>query len=247
MRYEEIPQGVQVAPSLLAADFSRLAEEIRSVEEAGVRLLHLDVMDGHFVPNITFGPPLVASVRSITRLFLDVHLMIRDPIGYAEAFARSGADLLTFHAEALAGSSGAAPGPEVLERLRDARARLRVLGCRLGLSFRPATDPAPWLALAGAELDLLLIMTVEPGFGGQPFLTDQLRRVAEARALREARGWRYRLEVDGGVEPGTARACVEAGAEILVAGTAVFRQPDRRQAIERLGDAARGRMGDSRL
>jgi ribulose-phosphate 3-epimerase len=238
MREAEIPDGVQIAPSLLAADFAHLAREIRSVEEAGVALLHLDVMDGAFVPNITFGPGLVASVRSVTRLFLDVHLMIRDPLGLADAFARAGADLLTIHAEALGGPPRGLP---------DVRREFREQGCRLGLAFRPATDPTPWLEAAGADLDLALVMTVEPGFGGQAFLADQMPRVRDAAALRDSRGWSYRVEVDGGITPATAQAAVAAGAEILVAGTAVFGHPDRRSAVQRIHDAALGRSLDSRL
>jgi ribulose-phosphate 3-epimerase len=229
----DIPPGVQVAPSLLAADFAHLAREVRSVEEAGVAVLHLDVMDGAFVPNITFGPGLVAAVRSVASLYLDVHLMIREPHSFLDAFAAAGADLLTLHAEALGAPErglGAAPAD-----------------CSLGLAFRPATDPRPWLEAVGADLDLVLIMTVEPGFGGQAFLEAQLARVREAVALREAHRWRYRVEVDGGVTAATAAAAAAAGAEILVAGTAVFGDRDRRSAIARIREAARGGGADSRL
>jgi len=229
VRDARIPEGLQVAPSLLAADFARLAEEIHSVEAAGVTLLHLDVMDGVFVPNITFGPPLVASVRSVSERFLDVHLMIRDPIGFAEAFARAGADLLTFHAEALGRAT-----PDALAQLRRSRAALRERGCGLGLSFRPSSEPAGWLELAGGDLDLVLIMTVEPGFGGQAFREEQLPRVAAAARLRDARGWTYRIEVDGGISAANAGAAAAAGAEILVAGTSVFGRPDRREAVREI-------------
>lgn len=242
MRHAKIPEGLQVAPSLLAADFTRLAEEIRSVEDAGAEILHLDVMDGAFVPNITFGPPLVASVRSVSERFLDVHLMIRDPIGFADAFARAGADLLTFHAEALGPAA-----PEALASLRRARTALRAQGCGLGLSFRPASDPAPWLEAAGADVDLVLIMTVEPGFGGQAFRAEQLPRVTAAARLRDARGWTYRIEVDGGISAENAGPSVAAGAEILVAGTAVFGRPDRREAVRQILAVGRQGAGKSRL
>lgn len=226
-----LPLGLQVAPSLLAADFTRLGEEIRSVEACGVRMLHLDVMDGHFVPNITFGPPLVASIRRATELFLDTHLMIRQPLALMEAFARSGADLLTLHAEAL-GDPGTEPGRRAIAgALERARGVLAQQGCGLGISFKPATDPMALLEEIGGLLDLLLIMTVEPGFGGQAFLTGQLERVSAARRLREERGWRYRIEVDGGLGEATAAPAITAGAEILVAGTAVFGAPDRAAAV----------------
>jgi len=242
VRHSRIPGGLQVAPSLLAANFACLADEIRSVEAAGAEILHLDVMDGSFVPNITFGPPLVASVRGISRLFLDVHLMIRDPIGFAPPFARAGADLLTFHAEALGD-----PTPETLAALRRSRTGLRALDCRLGLSFRPASDPRPWLEAAGGELDLVLIMTVEPGFGGQSFRAEPLHHVASAAALRSARGWAYAIEVDGGVDADTAGACVSAGAEILVAGTAVFGRPDRCESLARILESGRRGAGKTHL
>ncbi|MCK4414261.1 MAG: ribulose-phosphate 3-epimerase [Candidatus Eisenbacteria sp.] len=236
-----IPAGVQVAPSLLAADFGHLAEEIRSIKEGGAAILHLDVMDGHFVPNITFGAPLVRSIRQATQLFLDTHLMIADPLAYLEPFARAGADLLTLHAEALAGCP--APTAAGLARLREAGGRLGVLGCRLGLSFRPATDPLPWLEAAGDVLDLVLIMTVEPGFGGQAFRDGQIGRLEAAARLREARAWRYRLEVDGGIDARTAGHCAAAGAELFVAGTAVFGRADRAAAMREILRAAEAAVG----
>jgi ribulose-phosphate 3-epimerase len=235
-----IPPGLQVAPSLLTADFGHLAREIASVEEAGVAVLHLDVMDGHFVPNITFGPSLVRSIRAATGLFLDTHLMIRDPIAFLEPFARCGADLLTLHAEAL-GDPGTEGGRRAIGRaLVEAADRLAPFECGLGISFRPVTDPLPLLESVVERVDLVLIMTVEPGFGGQVFLASQLPRIAAVRRLREESGRSLRIEVDGGVGPSTARACVGAGADLLVAGTAVFGDPDRRAAIDRILAAARG-------
>ncbi len=235
-----IPPGVQVAPSLLAADFGHLAREIASVEAAGVAVLHLDVMDGHFVPNITFGPPLVRSVRAATSLFLDTHLMIHEPIAFLEPFARSGADMLTLHAEAL-GDPGTESGRRAIDRaLAEAAGRLAPYECGLGISFRPVTDPMPLLESIARRVALVLIMTVEPGFGGQAFLATQLPRIEAARRLREESGLGYRIEVDGGVGPATAGGCVRAGADLLVAGTAVFGDPDRRSAIQRILDAGRG-------
>ncbi|MBM3316256.1 MAG: ribulose-phosphate 3-epimerase, partial [Candidatus Eisenbacteria bacterium] len=211
-----IPAGIQVAPSLLAADFARLGEEIRSVESAGVALLHLDVMDGHFVPNITFGPPLVAAVRRTTELFLDTHLMIRDPLTFLEPFARAGADLLTLHAEAFGDPGSPAGRGAIAAGLAEARRRLEPFRCRLGISFRPATDPLALLGEVGGALDLVLIMTVEPGFGGQAFLGGQLARVAAVDELRRRRGWTCRLEVDGGLGEATAGPAIAAGADVLV-------------------------------
>ena len=236
---KQLPQGIQVAPSLLAADFVRLGEEIRAVEQAGVEIIHLDVMDGHFVPNITFGPPLVASIRGATGLFLDTHLMISNPLDLLDPFARAGADLLTLHAEAicdLAIPEGAGRAQAVLE---EATRRLAPHGCRLGLSVRPRTDPVPLLLVAGSQLDLVLIMTVEPGFGGQGFMEELLPRIEQVRRLRDREGWRFRIEVDGGIGARTAGACTGAGAEWLVAGTAVFGQVDRGAAVAEIRSLAR--------
>lgn len=228
-RPKPIPAAPQIAPSLLSADFARLGEEIASLHGTGVEMLHLDVMDGHFVPNITFGPPLVRSVRGMTPLFLDTHLMIDDPLAYVDAFIESGADLLTLHAESLGSAAHAS-----YERAREARRRTAAGGCGLGLSFRPASDPWPWIEALGAELDLVLLMTVDPGFGGQPFMEDQLPKFSALRALRDRRGWAFRIEVDGGINPRTAAQCARAGAEVFVAGTAVFGRPDHAAAFREL-------------
>lgn len=244
-----LPAPVQVAPSLLAADLTRLADEIKSLEPAGMKMIHLDVMDGHFVPEITFGQPVLRKLRKISDCFFDAHLMIGNPLQALPGFMESGADLITMHIEALSGGEaagrGAPPGrpPQgpndpVLDLIRSARRLLEDSGRGLGLSFRPATDPLPWLSLAGELLDLVMIMTVEPGFGGQKFMRDQLSKISAARRLREERGWRYAIEVDGGVGRDTAAACVEAGAEYLVAGTAVFGSSDRPRAIAEILRAA---------
>jgi len=203
---------VQVAPSLLSADFASLERSVRLVEDAGADLLHLDVMDGRFVPNLTFGPVVVAAVRRLTRLPLDVHLMIEDPIRYVDAFAEAGADGLTVHVEAC-------------EDVAAALGAIRSRNLKVGLTLRPGTpfaDLEPFLE----TLDLLLVMTVEPGFGGQAYRADQEAKLSRARDLRAAGGHTYRIEVDGGINGKTARRAVGAGAEILVAGSALFGAPD---------------------
>ncbi len=237
MAGKELPGGLQIAPSLLAADFGRLVEEIHSVEMGGVRILHLDVMDGNFVPNITFGPPLVRAIRRATGLFLDTHLMIRDPLAFLKPFAEAGSDLLTLHAEALCEDRAGDPSDEALSRFERAVELLRGRGCLVGLSFRPATDPHAWLDRVGTLLDLVLVMTVEPGFGGQTFMHEMLPRVETVSRLARERGWHYRVEVDGGIGAPTAGACVRAGAEILAVGTAVFGEADRPSAIRSLRQA----------
>lgn len=203
---------VQVAPSLLSADFTALGDSVRTVEDAGADLLHLDVMDGSFVPNISYGPVVVAAVKRIARTPLDVHLMIEEPVRYVDAFADAGADWLTVHVEACSDVAG------TLEAIR-------ARGMRPGITLRPGTpfgDVEPFLAV----VDLLLVMTVEPGFGGQSYLADQEPKLMRARELRADSGLDYVLEVDGGIGPDTAARAVEAGAEILVAGSALFGAAD---------------------
>lgn len=204
-----------IAPSILSADFARLGEEIRAVERAGADWIHVDVMDGHFVPNLTLGAPVVKSLRAVTRLPLDVHLMIEEPLRYVEDFARAGADYLTIHVEARS-DVGAC-----LKRIRE-------LGVKPGITLRPGTPVDalyPYLSL----VDLVLIMTVEPGFGGQSFMNDQVAKIAAVRARCSAL-----IEVDGGITDVTARAL--RGADVLVAGSYVFKQ-DYREAIKRLKEA----------
>ncbi len=242
MTKRAIPPGFQVVPSLLSADFGRLSEEIQTMERAGVQMLHLDVMDGHFVPNITFGPPLVRCIRRATDLFLDTHLMITDPLAYIEPFADAGADLLTLHVEALSPEAGFAPTPDALRAFDEAARKLRGRACGLGLTLRPGTDPSDWLERVGAHLDLVLVMSVEPGFGGQAFMPEMLQRLRAFGAERTRRGLDYRLEVDGGITPDTAPSCADAGAEILVAGSAVFGAPDRAEALRRIRAAGEGHL-----
>ena len=209
-----------IAASLLAADFSRLREEVAAVEAAGSDWLHLDVMDGHFVPNISFGPLVVKALRPLTRMPFDVHLMIAPVDPFVEAFAQAGADHIIAHAEA---------GPHLHRTLQ----LVRALGCKAGVALNPATP----LDHATAVLDLadiVLVMTVNPGFGGQSFLPSQLPRIAALRRAIDASGRAIVLEVDGGIVAETARACREAGADSFVAGTSVFGSNDYQAAISGL-------------
>ncbi|MYL19136.1 ribulose-phosphate 3-epimerase [Halobacillus litoralis] len=210
----------KIAPSILSSDFARLADEIKDVDQGGADYIHVDVMDGHFVPNITIGPLIVDAVRPVTDLPLDVHLMIENPDAYIEAFAKAGADIITVHQEAC---------PHLHRTLQ----LIKSFGVKAGVVINPGT-PVEMIRPVLKEVDLVLLMTVNPGFGGQAFIPEVLEKVTETAQFRRDHGLSYEIEVDGGVNERTARLCAEAGADVLVAGSAVFNQPDRKQAIEKI-------------
>jgi ribulose-phosphate 3-epimerase len=218
--------SVRIAPSILSADFARLAEDVARVEAAGADLIHVDVMDGHFVPNITIGVPVVAALSRVTKVPLDVHLMIADPDRYLDAFAGAGAAMITVHAE-------------ILPHLHRTLTHIRHLGAKAGVALNPST-PVRVLSDVTAEIDHVLIMSVNPGFGGQKFIPHTLAKIAEARQLFGATDRPAAIEVDGGVDTSNAAALVSAGATILVAGASIFAQPDPAAALHTLRRAAEG-------
>ncbi|MDF2039661.1 ribulose-phosphate 3-epimerase [Cytobacillus oceanisediminis] len=211
---------VKIAPSILSADFSKLGEEIKDVEHGGADYIHVDVMDGHFVPNITIGPLIVDAIRPVTKLPLDVHLMIEDPDNYIEAFANAGADYITVHAEAC-------------KHLHRTIHFIKSFGVKAGVVLNPAT-PVNMIEHVIDDIDMVLLMSVNPGFGGQKFIHGVLPKIEAVKKMADAKGLNIEIEVDGGVNEETAQLCIEAGANVLVAGSAIYNQKDRAGAIAAL-------------
>ncbi len=213
---------IEIVPSILDADFARLADEMAVIEQAGIRMVHLDVMDGHFVPNITIGPPVIAKLREHSNLVFDSHLMISEPVKYVEAFAKAGANHITFHIEAT----------QKPEKLID---KLHDLGCSAGICLNPETAVNA-IEKVAPLCDMVLVMTVHPGFGGQEFMSEQVEKIAH---VREIVGPNIRIEVDGGINTETIPMVISYGADTLVVGHAIFAEPDRIAAI----DAIRAAIG----
>ncbi|WOV86158.1 ribulose-phosphate 3-epimerase [Sporosarcina oncorhynchi] len=214
---------IKIAPSILAADFSKLAEEVLEVEKAGAELIHIDVMDGHFVPNITMGPIVVEALRPITKLPLDVHLMIENPDAYIEAFAKAGADYITVHVE-------------TCKHLHRTIQLIRSFGVKPGVVLNPHT-PVEQIKHVLEDIDMVLFMTVNPGFGGQKFIHSVIPKVKQLSEIIKEKGLSIEIEIDGGINEETIIPCVEAGATIFVAGSAIYNEADRAAALQRIKTA----------
>ena len=219
-QYPIIPIMVLVAPSIISADFSKLGEEIKAVEKAGAKWLHIDVMDGHFVPNITIGPSVVKSMRKVTEMFFDVHLMIENPMKYVKNFAEAGADGITFHIEAC---------KSVLAIIDE----IKKTGCKVGISLNPPT-PLERVKDLLSKIDIVLIMSVNPGFSGQEFIPNVVSKIEWLRKQIDKHGYDVLVEVDGGINKDTARMVRDAGADIIVSGSYLFRYGNYKKAIESL-------------
>ncbi|RDI47503.1 ribulose-phosphate 3-epimerase [Falsibacillus pallidus] len=214
---------MKIAPSILSADFARLGDEIKDVEAGGADYIHVDVMDGQFVPNITIGPLIVEAIRPITKLPIDVHLMIEDPDKYIEAFAKAGADYISVHAEAC-------------RHLHRTIHHIKSLGVKAGVVLNPAT-PVETIQHIIEDIDLVLLMTVNPGFGGQKFIHSVVPKIKQVSDMINERGLNVEVEVDGGISADTAKVCADAGANVFVAGSAIYNQEDRKSAIEKIRES----------
>ncbi len=214
---------IKIAPSILSADFAKLGEEIKDIEEGGADYVHIDVMDGHFVPNITIGPLIVDAVKPITKLPLDVHLMIENPDNYIKDFAKAGADIITVH-------------QETCLHLHRTIQLIKKENVKAGVVINPGT-PVTMIKEVLNNVDLVLVMSVNPGFGGQTFIHETLSKIEEIDFIRKENNYQFELQVDGGVNVETAKLCVDAGADVLVAGSAVFNQSDRKKAIQDIKEA----------